>query len=52
LKVIFGQAANSRMPGKLYISFPDDDKSFAAGTFIAEIRKPPPPRPPPGPAKP
>ena len=51
LKVIFGQAAGGRMPGQLYIAFPDDAKSFAAGTFIAEIRKPPPPRPPPGPGK-
>ena len=44
LKVIFGDAANGRMPGKLYISLPDDDKSFIAGTFDAEIRKPPPPK--------
>lgn len=44
LKVIFGQAANNRMPGKIYIAFPDDQKSFAAGTFEAEIRKPNPPR--------
>lgn len=44
LKVIFGQAANNRIPGKIYIAFPDDEKSFAAGTFDAEIRKPNPPR--------
>jgi hypothetical protein len=45
LKVIFGQPANNHMPGKLYIAFPDDEKSFAAGTFNAEIRKPNPPKP-------
>jgi len=39
-KLIFGQAANNRIPGKIYIAFPDDEKSFAAGTFTAEIRKP------------
>jgi hypothetical protein len=44
LKVIFGQAANNRMPGKIYIAFPDEEKSFAAGAFNAEIRKPAPPR--------
>jgi DNA-directed RNA polymerase subunit RPC12/RpoP len=44
LKVIFGQPANNRMPGKLYIAFPDDQRSFAAGTFDAEIRKPNPPK--------
>ena len=45
LKVTFGQAANGHMPGQIYICLPDADKSFAAGTFDAEIRKPPPPKP-------
>jgi hypothetical protein len=45
LKVEFGQASNGYMPGKLYICLPDADKSFAAGTFEAEIRKPPQPKP-------
>jgi hypothetical protein len=40
LKLAFGQAADGRMPGKIYVGFPDDDRSFAAGTFEAEIRKP------------
>jgi hypothetical protein len=44
MKIVFGNAANGRMPGKLYISLPDEDKSFVAGTFDAEIRKPQPPR--------
>ena len=44
LKVVFGEAANGRIPGTLYIALPDQDKSFIAGTFDAEIRKPPPPK--------
>jgi hypothetical protein len=45
MKLVFGDAANARMPGSIYISFPDDAKSFVAGTFEAEIRKPTPPKP-------
>lgn len=45
LKVIFGNADTGRMPGKIYLSMPDDNKSVVAGTFDAEIRKPPPPKP-------
>jgi hypothetical protein len=39
LKLEFGQTDNGRMPGKIYLSFPDEARSFAAGTFDAEIRK-------------
>ena len=46
LKVVFGDATNGRIPGTLYIALPDDAKSFVAGTFEAEIRKPPPPKAP------
>jgi hypothetical protein len=42
LKVEFGQVTNNRLPGKIFIAFPDDSKSYAAGTFEAEIRKPAP----------
>jgi len=45
LKMIFGEAINARMPGKLFLAFPDEAKSFVAGTFEAEIRKAPPPKP-------
>jgi hypothetical protein len=45
LKLIFGEAANSRIPGKIFIGLPDDAKSFVAGTFEAEIRKPSAPKP-------
>jgi len=44
-RVVFGPASNGRITGKLYIAFPDGAKSFVAGTFDAEIRKPPPPKP-------
>ena len=45
LRVTFGQVSNGHLPGKLYLCLPDADKSFAAGTFNAEIRKPPAPKP-------
>jgi hypothetical protein len=38
----FGQASNGRMPGKLFIALPDDEKSVLAGSFNAEIRAPEP----------
>jgi len=45
LKLTFGQAANGRMPGRIFISLPDGPKTFAAGSFDAVIRKPLPPKP-------
>jgi hypothetical protein len=45
LHIVFGEAENNRMPGRIYLSLPDDAKSFVAGTFTAEIRKPPPAKP-------
>jgi len=38
----FGEAANNRIPGKIYLCLSDDKKSYVAGTFKAEIRKPKP----------
>lgn len=52
LKVMFGQATNGHMPGKIYLCLPDPAKSFVAGTFDAEIRRQPPPKPPPPKAPP
>ena len=40
LKVEFGQVSNNHLPGKIFIAFPDDPKSYVAGTFNAEIRRP------------
>lgn len=54
LKLVFGQAANGRMPGKIYLCLPDEGRSFIAGTFDAEIREqqPQPKRSPHRPRKP
>src|SRR5262245_42779574 len=41
LKVEFGQVSSNRLPGKIFIAFPDEPKSYVAGTFNAEIRRPP-----------
>jgi len=49
LKVVFGQPANGRLPGRIYLCLPDEAKSFVAGTFEAELRKPRPGQP--GPPK-
>ena len=51
LRLVFGEATNGRMPGKIYICLPDAAKSVVAGTFDAEIKRPSsptnaPPRPP------
>jgi hypothetical protein len=42
LRVEFGQVTGNHLPGRIYIATSDDQKSYAAGTFNAEIRKPPP----------
>ena len=45
MKLAFGQAAGGRISGKLYLALPDEAKSFVAGNFEAEIKKPAPPKP-------
>jgi hypothetical protein len=45
LNVVFGEATNGHIAGKIYICLPDETKSFVAGTFDAEIRRAPPPKP-------
>jgi hypothetical protein len=42
LRVEFGAVSGNRLPGKIYLATPDDPKSYVAGTFNADIRKPPP----------
>lgn len=42
MKVEFGTLNNNTIPGKLFICLPDDSKSWVAGTFRAEIRRPKP----------
>jgi hypothetical protein len=44
MRLEFGALANNRMPGKIYLCTPDETKSYVAGTFNVEIRRPRPPR--------
>jgi DNA-directed RNA polymerase subunit RPC12/RpoP len=46
MRLEFGTLANNRMPGKIYFCAPDEMKSYVAGTFNVEIRKPKPKAPP------
>ena len=39
MKLEFGQASNGTIPGKIYVCFPDDSKSWLAGTFDAQQPK-------------
>lgn len=49
LRLEFGAVADTRLPGKIYLAAPDDGRSYVAGTFDLEIRKPKPSKPPPQP---
>jgi hypothetical protein len=42
MQVSFGSPNNGKIAGGIYISLPDDDKTFIAGRFLAEIRPVPP----------
>jgi hypothetical protein len=33
----FGKEKNGVLPGKIYLSIPDESKSFVAGTFEADV---------------
>jgi hypothetical protein len=44
LRLEFGAVSGSKLPGKLYLATQDAEKSFVRGTFLAEIRKPSPPK--------
>ena len=46
LKATFEKPKEGRLPGKIYLALPDEERSFIAGTFSAEIRKPQPRKPP------
>ncbi len=39
MKLELGKLNNNTIPGKIYLSVPDDDHSFLAGTFSAGIKK-------------
>ncbi len=38
LKASFGQPNEGKLPGRIFLALPDDQQSFLAGTFTAEIR--------------
>lgn len=41
-RVEFGSVSSNRISGKIFIAVPDENKSYVAGTFSAEIRRPQP----------
>ncbi len=45
LRLNFGEISGTRLSGKIYFCAPDETKSYVAGTFNADIRRPRPPRP-------
>lgn len=42
LKLEFGELANNRLPGKIYLCLPDAEKSYVLGSFTASVSKPKP----------
>jgi hypothetical protein len=42
LHLEFGALEKNRLPGKIYLCLPDDEKSYLLGTFNADARKPKP----------
>jgi hypothetical protein len=49
LRLEFDAITNGHLPGRIYLCTPDEAKSVVVGSFSAEIRLPPPPKPrPPG----
>ena len=46
LRLKFGSLVNNQLAGEIYLCTPDDEKSYLAGTFTADARKPKPKTPP------
>lgn len=44
MKIEFGPKEGNAIPGKIFLSTPDESKSWIAGTFRAEIHRPGPPK--------
>jgi hypothetical protein len=40
MKLELAQTSADKAPGRIYLCLPDDSRSFVAGTFDAEVRKP------------
>ncbi|MFO1488198.1 MAG: hypothetical protein U1F65_06960 [Verrucomicrobiota bacterium] len=45
LKLELADIANGKISGKVYLSLPDDSQSRVAGTFVADVKRPAPPKP-------
>jgi DNA-directed RNA polymerase subunit RPC12/RpoP len=45
MRLEFGTLANNKLPGKIYLCTPDDEKSYLLGSFNADARKPKPKTP-------
>jgi len=45
MKLDFENLSSNQLPGKIYLCLPDAMKSYVAGSFTAEVRRFPPPRP-------
>jgi hypothetical protein len=45
LRLEFGALMNNRLPGKIYLCAPDEEKSYLLGSFNADARKPKPKAP-------
>ncbi len=45
LRLQFGGLDNNRISGSIYFCAPDEAKSYVAGTFVAEVRRPKPVKP-------
>lgn len=42
MRLTFGQVSGNRLPGEIYLCTPDEQKSYLAGNFNAQIRRPKP----------
>jgi len=42
MRLEFGAFANNRLPGKIYLCTPDDEKSYVMGSFNASTSRPKP----------
>ena len=42
MRLEFGTLANNKLPGKIYLCLPDDEKSYLMGSFNANASKPKP----------
>jgi hypothetical protein len=43
MKLEFGQVADGKLPGKIYLSVPDPEQSYVGGTFEITLKAPAPP---------